>query len=78
MFEYKITGTTDYSTTHFNNILSDCRTEMARNIYATDNETLAEQQLVIVQTLSQICPHDCSGHGTCINGKIGFYIKKAK
>ena len=64
----QITGSTEFSDVHVSNIIAACQTELNRNVYPTDNDTLAVQQNSILAVLNQLCINDCSGHGACYNG----------
>ena len=64
----QITGSTEFSDVHVSNIITSCQTELNRNVYPTDNDTLAVQQNSILAVLDQFCINDCSGHGACNKG----------
>ena len=74
LFVCQLSGTSEYTNAHFNSLLSLCETELARNVYTASNDTNLEERNAIIETLNNICPNDCSDHGTCSNGKLKLYL----
>ena len=66
----QITGQSEHSQIHVNAIINMCQSEVARYDFESENDTdLPISPDLAREILNEVCANDCSGRGTCQQGK---------